>query len=197
MPQYAEDTFSPEECKKIPNEYIDLMFAGNIGSAQSVDTIIKAAALCKNITNLRWHIVGDGKELDNCKKLSKELNAPVTFYGRKPIEEMPKYYAMADAMLITMKKDPIVSLTLPGKVQSYMAAGKTIIGSIDGEAFDVINEAKCGLCVSAENEVLLAQCIKKIAEDKEKLNEYAKNSLVYYQQHFSKNQVISSQIEEI
>ena len=63
---------------------------------------------------------------------------------------MPKYYAMADAMLVTMEKDPIISLTLPGKIQSYMAAGKAIIG-IDGEAKKVIEESGCGLCSEAEN----------------------------------------------
>lgn len=69
------------------------MFAGNIGAAQSVDTIIKAAALCKDVKNLRWHIVGDGKELDSMKRFAKELDVPVIFHGRKPMEDMPKYYA--------------------------------------------------------------------------------------------------------
>lgn len=189
LPQYAEESFTPEECKKEPNEYVDLMFAGNIGTAQSVDTIIKAAALCKDIPNLRWHIVGDGKELDNCKRLSKELEAPVTFYGRKPIEEMPKYYAMADAMLVTMKKDPIISLTLPGKVQSYMAAGKPIIGAIDGETKVVITNAKCGVCVDAQDGILLAKSVKTYY--KEAFALWGKNGYDYYRSCFSKDAFVT------
>ena len=76
LPQYAEDTFSPDKCRKEPDEFIDLMFAGNIGAAQSVDTIIKAAALCKDVKKLRWHIVGDGKELDSMKGAGCPGNFP-------------------------------------------------------------------------------------------------------------------------
>lgn len=189
LPQYAEETFTPQDCKKEQNEYIDLMFAGNIGSAQSVDTIIKAAALCKDIPNLRWHIVGDGRELEHCKKLSEELCASVIFYGRKPIEEMPKYYAMADAMLVTMKQDPIISMTLPGKVQSYMASGKPIIAAIDGETQLIIEDSKCGLCCSAEDEQGLADCVRKYMETK---STYAsENSYQYCLQHFSKELFIN------
>lgn len=161
LPQYAEDLFIPEMCKKEPNGTVDLMFAGNVGAAQSVGTIIRAAAITQDIENLRWHIVGDGSELDNCKKLAKELDvSSVIFHGRKSVEEMPKYYAMADAMLVTMKKDPVISMTLPGKVQSYMAAGKPIIGAIDGETAEIINTAECGICSPAEDAEKLAENIR-------------------------------------
>ncbi len=188
LPQYAEDAFIPEECAKNSDEYIDLLFAGNIGAAQSVPTIIKAASLCKDIKNLRWHIVGDGKELENNKKLAEEFSAPVIFYGRKPLEEMPKYYSMADAMLVTMRKDPIISLTLPGKVQSYMAAGKPIIGAIDGETRKIINDADCGFCCEAENEKALAQCVRKFVSERHP--EFVENSYNYYINNFSKNSFI-------
>lgn len=185
LPQYAEESFTVEECKKEPNKYIDLMFAGNIGSAQSVDTIIKAAALCKDIPNLRWHIVGDGKDLENCKKLSQELLAPVIFYGRKPIEEMPKYYAMADGMLVTMKKDPIISMTLPGKIQSYMAAGKAIIGAIGGETKEVIEEAKCGFVAKEEDVEDLATIVRHFVT-LENIADFGRNGYEYYKRNFSK-----------
>lgn len=161
MPQYAEKTFTPEDCKKTGRATVDLMFAGNVGAAQSVDTLVRAASLCKDIPNLFWHVVGDGKEIANCKRLAAELNAPVIFHGRHPIEKMPEFYRMADAMLVTMQKDPVISLTLPGKVQSYMAAGKPIIGAIDGEAQRVINESKCGFCADAEDAEGLANCVRQ------------------------------------
>lgn len=183
LPQYAESIFTPEQCRKIPNDYIDLMFAGNVGAAQSVDTIIKAAKLTSDIPNLRWHIVGDGSELENLKAVAKDMDN-VIFHGRKALEEMPRYYAMADAMLVTMQKDPVLRLTLPGKVQTYMAAGKAIIGTIDGETALVIKEAECGLCGEAEDARTLAENIRKfIYMDKEILGMNAKK---YYDEHFDK-----------
>ena len=196
LPQYAEDQFSPEECKKVPDGTVDLMFAGNVGTAQSVDTIIKAAALCKDIPGLRWHIVGDGIELENCKKMALESEAPVTFYGRKPLEEMPKYYSMADAMLVTMQKDPIISLTLPGKVQSYMAAGKAVIGCIDGEAKSVIEDAKCGFCSEAEDAEGLAGSVRKFVSAKDR-SEMADNSAEYYRSKFTKEKFMNKLEEQL
>lgn len=62
--------------QKEPDEYIDFMFAGNVGTMQSVDTVIKAAAVCKDVGNIRWHIVGDGIDLENCKSLAEKLDVP-------------------------------------------------------------------------------------------------------------------------
>lgn len=167
LPQYAEDIFSPEMCKKIPDGYIDLMFAGNVGTIQSVDTIIESARLTKDIKNLRWHIVGDGSELERIKKSAEGLGN-VYFYGKQPLEEMPKYYAMADAMLVTMINNPIISYTLPGKVQTYMAAGKPILGAIDGEAKRVIEESECGYCAKSEDTEDFVSLIKRFIEHSDK-----------------------------
>lgn len=96
------------------------MFAGNIGEVQSVETILKAAEELKE-DPVRFHIVGGGTDLERLKKIKedKELEN-VIFYGRRPLEEMPEFYAKADAMLITLAADPVLSLTLHGKVQSYV-----------------------------------------------------------------------------
>lgn len=183
LPQYAEEIFTPEQCKKEKDEYIDLMIAGNIGAAQSIDTIIKAAQLTKDMSNLHWHIVGDGSELEKLQTMALGMNQ-VIFHGRKPLEEMPKYYSMADAMLVTMQKDPVLSLTLPGKVQTYMAAGKPIIGAIDGESLLVVADAKCGICGGAEDADILAANVRAFIKlDREKLE---KNARIYYDEHFKK-----------
>lgn len=193
LPQYAEDIFVPEECRKKENGCIDLMFAGNIGVAQSVETIINAAQLTADIHNLRWHIVGDGSELSKMQSLACKQNQ-IFFHGRKSLEEMPSYYSMADAMLVTMQKDPVLSLTLPGKVQTYMAAGKPIIGAVDGETAMVISEAKCGLCCGAEDAIELAKSVRRfIAMDKERAGENARE---YYVKHFRKD-VFIEKMEKI
>jgi len=195
LPQYAESIFDPDVCRKEPDGKIDLLFAGNIGVAQSVQTIIRAANETKDIINLRWHIVGDGSELENCKKLAQELGVTsITFYGRKPIEDMPKYYAMADAMLVTLQADPILSMTLPGKVQSYMAAGKPIIGVISGETNQVIKDTDCGLCCEAEDFNALAKCVYRFSMTNDH-SKMGKNAKKYYINIFSKD-IIIGQLEE-
>lgn len=194
LPQYAETIFTPEQCKKEPNEYIDLMFAGNLGIAQDVDTIIRAASMTQDIENLRWHIVGDGSEYENLKRQASSL-PNVLFYGRKPLEEMPKFYAMADAMLVTMQKNPVLNLTLPGKVQTYMAAGKPIIGAIDGETSMIINDAHCGICGTAESAETLAENVRKfIGMDKKT---FGRNAYLYYQQNFSKESFVRDLLSEL
>lgn len=192
LPQYAEASFTLETCKKEPNDTIDLMFAGNVGTAQSVDTIIKAAALCKDIPNLRWHIVGDGIALLDCKKMAEKFEVPVIFHGRQPVEQMPRYYAMADVMLVTMKKDPIISLTLPGKVQSYMAAGKPIIGAIDGEAKRVIEQTQCGYCVPSGDFEGLAKICMEVADKRAEYAAFGSRSRAAYEQMFSRDRFMNS-----
>ena len=194
LPQYAEAIFTPEQCQKVEDDYIDLMFAGNVGVAQSVDTIIQAAKLTADITNLRWHIVGDGLELEKLQKMAQGMER-VVFHGRKILNEMPKYYAMADAMIVTMKKDPVLSLTLPGKVQTYMAAGKPIIGAIDGETPIVVAEADCGICGCAEDAKALAENVRKFIKMDRKI--IRKNARAYYDDHFEKQMFINKLEEEL
>lgn len=183
LPQYAENVFEPEACKKAPDTYCDIMFAGNVGAAQSCDTIISAAKLTREVPNIRWHIVGDGSELDRIKEAASGLDN-VIFHGRKPLDEMPKYYAMADAMLVTMSKDLISSNTLPGKVQSYLAAGKPIICAADGETARIIQDAQCGFCGEAGNaEQLAANAVLLSKIEKYKM---ADNSRHYYEQYYNK-----------
>ena len=189
LPQYAEDLFSAESCQKTPDGNVDLLFAGNVGVAQSVETIIRAAEKTRDIENLRWHIVGDGSSLEGCKRLAEELNvASVIFHGRKPLSEMPSYYAKTDAMLVTLLDDPIVSLTLPGKVQTYMAAGKPIIGAIGGETADVIQRAECGYCSEAENAEFLAENARRFCEAVKsgEAVKMGKNAEAFYYKHFTK-----------
>ena len=197
LPQYAESLFDKKTCEKKEDNKIDLLFAGNIGKAQSIDTIIDAANILKNNKKLFFHIVGDGQELERLKNKVKELELEnVIFYGRKPLEEMPKYYKMADAMLVTLCGDSLISSTLPGKVQTYMAAGKPIIASANGETKEIIEEAKCGYCSKADNSKELANNIELFIQNKNK-KELGNNSYDYYNKNFDKDIFIKKLINEI
>lgn len=193
LPQYAENLFKPTQARQ--KETVDLTFAGNIGAAQSVETIIHAAEILQN-EKINFHVVGDGSELENCKKLAKEKNLQnVIFHGRKPIEVMPEIYENSDAMLVTLTDDPAISKTLPGKVQSYMAAGKPILGAINGETAQTIISAECGFVAPAEDGEKFAECIKEfLKSDKEKLGD---NSYKYYTQYFSKEIFTETLLREL
>ncbi len=191
LPQYAESQFLALKEKEATEDF-NLVFAGNIGAAQSVGTIVEAARILQN-EKVIFHIVGDGIELDGLKKQAKGLSN-IVFYGRKPIEEMPKYYEMADAMLVTLTNDEIISLTLPGKVQTYMAAGKPIVGAINGETALVLNEAQGGYCGRAEDEKALADNILALMRSG-KAPEIGKNNREYYLANFCENEFIKQLTE--
>lgn len=201
LPQYALSSFdSVPQCGE--KSTTDFVFAGNVGTAQNIGIILKAAAIIgrENITDngkkLVFHIVGDGQELDNLKSMAKkEKLENVVFHGRKPSEEMPKYYGLADAMLVTLVPDPLISLTLPAKVQSYMAAGKPIIASADGEIPDVIKESKCGFCAAANDENELVKAVKEFiaSQDRQQLGE---NGRKYYSQNFAVD-IVMNKLENI
>ena len=128
VPQYAEDIFTPTPLPR--GRGLNLLFAGNVGGAQAADTIVRAAALLKDRNDIHWNIVGGGSSLDECQALAEELGVThlVTFHGRRPLEEMPGFYAAADALVVTLQSNKLIEYTLPGKVQTYMAARKTHTG---------------------------------------------------------------------
>lgn len=197
LPQYANAVFDGIDENHTEKDTVDLMFAGNVGAAQSLHTVIEAAQMLRNVPQLRWHIVGDGSELENLKKLAAEKQLDqVIFHGRKPVEEMPKYYAMADAMLVTLTADEFISLTLPNKVQTYMAAGKPILGAANGEIPLTIEHAKCGFCAKAEDVDGLAEAVRKFLACKDR-NELGRNAKAFYQQHFTRKQFMDQLEKEL
>lgn len=183
LPQYSETIF--DDVTSLDNGKTDLMFAGNIGTAQNVDVIINAARILQNRNDIIWHIVGDGVELENIKTLSSGLTN-VIFHGRKPLDEMPDLYSLADCMLVTLIDDYDLSLTLPGKVQTYMEAGKPIIAAANGETAHIIEDAHCGFCVPAGDSKKLAEAVLKFVENKAATN-YGCNAKKYCLENFNKD----------
>lgn len=183
LPQYAEGIFEELPAKEEKGTF-DFMFAGNIGEIQSVETILQAAEMLKE-EPVKIHIVGGGTDLQRLQNIKEEKQLEnVVFYGRRPLEEMPEFYKKADAMLVTLAADPVLSLTLPGKIQSYMAVGKPIIGAIDGETQNVIKELECGFCGAADDAEALAENVKKFIESETDRKAMGKNARKFYEEHF-------------
>lgn len=183
LAQYADTVFEESDYGNEDNGVIDLMFAGNIGKAQSVDTIIKAAALLKEDPKFKFHIVGSGSELENIKKLATKFKTDnVVFYGQKPLEEMPGLYKLADAMLVTLEDKPYANMTIPGKVQSYMAVGKPIIGAINGSCANFIKNNNVGFAYPSEDSKALTNLIKNLdLKELQKIGEHSKD--VYFKKY--------------
>ena len=195
IPGFSDDKYL-ERNFCCANGVTDFVFLGNIGIAQNVELIIEAADKIRNC-NFKLHIVGDGSCLEKVRNLvmEKQLENKVVFYGRRPVEEMEQFYELADACLVSLNADNITGLTLPSKVQGYMAAGKTIIGMIDGAANDVITDSKCGICVSAGDVEGLAESMKDFIEKPEKYSVCGENGRHYFIENFRKAKVVS-QIED-
>lgn len=200
LPQYASSQY---EIMPAPGEKetVDFLFAGNVGVVQSLDTLLKAAAILKNETvgakKLRFHIVGEGSRLQTLTRQARSLGLDnVVFHGRKSAQEMPSFYSMADALVVLLKAEPFLSMTLPGKVQTYMAAGKPILAAADGEIPQVISDAGCGYCAGAEDAEGFAAVIRKFLLDPER-ERMGVNARQYYEEHFTRQKFMDALEREL
>lgn len=197
-PYYAEDFYKVVKTKKsfeklFPRGF-NILFAGNIGVAQSFDTIIGAFELIKNY-NINLIVLGEGRDKERIMKLInlKNLNKNFFFLGAHPPEKMSEYFACAEALLITLKKAEIFSYTIPGKLQSYLACGKPIIGALDGIGNKIIKESNSGYVDEAENSKLLAKNILKLYRNSNDQKEkFSKNAKKYYEKNFNKEYLLES-----
>ena len=199
LPQHAEDLYSDIAGQYVDNKSVDFLFAGNVGSVQNVDCILKAAARIDPKRAFHIHIVGDGSELENCRRLSRDLkiDSKVTFHGRYPLEEMQKFYLMADCFLLTLRGGDFIGKTLPAKSQGYLCAGKPVVAAIDGAAFELISEVDCGIAVPAGDDKLLAQAMENIIDNPKRAREQGENGRKYFETYFTKDKFLNGLLQLI
>jgi len=171
-----------------------LLLAGNIGEAQGLELIINAAKeLHAQYRDLRWILVGDGRMRVKLMQFVKEhgLEHIILFPGRVAATEVPKWVAWADATLLTLKKDPLFAITIPSRLQTYMACGKPVLASIDGEAAQLIREADCGLAAPAEDASAFVQLVEQFLQtSQEKKLQWGTQGREYYLRNFERNYLI-------
>lgn len=196
LPQYAEDFYKPVERKQVPEIPDDgsfkIIFTGNIGKAQGLDILPKAANRLKGKENVKFVIVGDGRDKENFLQQITDNNVQDMFVmiDRQPPERIPELLAACDAAFISFMADPLFEKTIPAKLQSYMACGMPIIASANGETKRIIVEAECGICVELGNVEKLA---KKILELKGMdFRQMQNNSLNYFKKYFEKSLLMDS-----
>lgn len=187
LPQHANMGMIDDDLSAEDNGVADFMFAGNLGKGQRLDVIIKAARILGNRKDYMIHLVGDGRMRGELENMVREygLEDNVTFYGNQKREDMPRFYKMADALLITLRGNNEVGDTMPGKLQMYMTTGKPIFGAINGAAYEVIKEARCGSCVKAGDYEGLAKLMKLYIEHPSDFEQCGQNARDYFMKHFT------------
>lgn len=203
FPNTAPERFAPLEAARVnpkiaalmPSAPLRLMFAGNVGESQNLDIVLSAAQKLQKFIDIQWIIVGSGRDLDRLKKRTADaqLNGIVSFVGRHPMNEMPSFYALADAMIVSLKNSEIFQMTVPYKLQTYMSAGKPVIGSISGETRRIIEKAKIGFCADAEDDNGFCEAILRFAAlTSAERAEMSENSRIYFSEHYSPERVFNS-----
>lgn len=201
LPNSVDDSFlSPEIDHKISISSLqsgyNVVFAGNIGAAQAIETIVDAAEKLKQYKQIKLVMLGSGSKLEwLTQEISKRNLDNIVIGGQYPIEDMPSILGQASALLVTLSKQPIFALTIPSKIQAYLAAGKPIIACLDGEGARIITEANAGVAVPAENVDLLVEAILHLYKSNQNdLEKMGLNGQNYFKMHFQHKLIMASLI---
>ena len=155
----------PKKLTKILNKHLCFTFAGNIGKAQSIRTILEAAKQIKNYKNIHIILIGSGSEIQLTKSFIKENRLKnISIFGPYPSSLTVKILKKSHASLLTLKKSLIFSQTIPNKFQTYLFVKNPIIVSADGEVARLTKKYKVGVISNSENSKKLAENIIKISK---------------------------------
>lgn len=154
----------------------NVIFAGNIGEAQGLETVVEAAAMLSELEKLQFVFVGDGVALPRLKQAVRErrlLN--VSFLDPQPSKNMPRMYALADVLLVHLRDDPLFRMTIPHKIFAYMACGKPVLAAVAGDAAEIVSKAGAGLICPPQDPHALALTVQRICDmtemEREKMGE--------------------------
>lgn len=169
FPSWSDTSFdfsSVEPASEVPpgGPFFNVMFAGNIGDAQDFPAILDAAENLKGDGRVRWLIVGDGRSAEwvRSEVIRRGLSDCFLMLGQYPVERMPSFFAHADALLVSLKDTPIFAMTIPGKLQSYLASGIPVLAMLNGEGSEIVSMSRSGLSSPAGDGVALAESIRKL-----------------------------------
>jgi colanic acid biosynthesis glycosyl transferase WcaI len=198
LPNWADDVYGviPPDPAFTRAEGLDggfnVVFAGTIGVAQNLEAVVQAAALLRD-TDVRFVIVGDGAMHAQIVDLAARLGVRnVVFKGRRPPEQMPKFFAAADALLVALLNTPLFARTIPAKLQAYMACGRPIIAALEGDGAGVVVESGGGLVCRAPGPEGLRDAVMTMrrlpAETRDAMGRHARR---YYEAHFDRGLILA------
>ena len=198
IPQYCEDFYAvPQPDAALQAQFggrFNLVFTGTFTPAQSLETVITAVqdARSRGADMLHLLLVGDGMSRAALKAKVKELHAEdaVTFYGSVPATDIPRFTALADALIVCLSDSPDLGLTVPAKVASYMAAGKPVLASMDG-AGNAAVAAAGGLSSPACDAAALADNLLALTRmDAAQRAAMGQSTKEYYLAHYRRSELL-------
>lgn len=203
-PNSVEDAFlrpGDGACPDLPvlNAGFTVLFAGNVGTAQAMEVIIGAAELLRDHRDIHFVVVGQGSRWEWMRQQAGSLGlANIHLPGRFPVEAMPGMMSKASVLLVTLTDQPIFAMTVPAKIQAYMAVGRPIIACLDGEGARLVEEAEAGIAVAAGDVQGLAEAVLRIyAMPQEKRIELGENGRRYYSKHFNHHKLVDELIHHL
>ena len=178
---------------------VHFTFAGNIGKVQNLENIINAFRLLSDEyqKKTQLNIIGDGSNLANLKKLSNN-NPNIIFHGKQMRENMAKFYKASDFLIVSLIDEPIFSVTVPAKTQTYIAAKKPILAIINGDVADIVNDNNLGISVDPSNVGLIKEAFEKCidAPENEK-SEFTINNTKLLETTFNKDNIINRMTSQL
>ena len=199
LPNWAEASYrqvrlepdAPQR-REVPEGFV-VMFAGNLGTAQSLPTVLAAAERLRGHPEIRWVLLGDGRQRGPvaAEVARRGLGDAVHLLGRRPVSDMPGFFSLADVLLVTLRRDPAYRLTIPSKLQSYLACGRPVVGALDGEGASVIHESGAGLAVPAEDDAALAAAVLRLYRMPEaERAAMGQRGRAYFLKHFERGRLL-------
>ncbi|WP_354043705.1 glycosyltransferase family 4 protein [Devosia sp. UYZn731] len=190
---------SPEQGALMPPGF-RVMFAGNVGQAQDFETVLAAAERLRDYPEIKWVVIGYGRRhaflAEEVKK--RGLGDRFALLGQHPESSMPLFFAHADALLVTLRKDPIFAKTIPTKIQSYLASGKPIIAGMDGEGARIVLESGAGFAAPASDPDKLAEAVLTLyGLSEEKRGQMGRNAKAYSVNHFDRDRLVDQLVGEM
>lgn len=141
----------------------NIVFAGNLGTAQALDAVMDAAERLRDLADVRFVLVGSGRRSAAlAEAVATRSLTNVMLPGRYQPAQIPAILAQAQALLVSLVDDPAMALTVPSKIQSYLAAGKPIIAALNGEGARIVDEARAGIACAAEDGAALAAAVRRL-----------------------------------
>jgi glycosyltransferase involved in cell wall biosynthesis len=140
----------------------NVMYLGNLGAAQALDNVLEAAERLRGLPEIQFVFVGSGVDENRLRIRVNDKGLPnVRFIRRQPESQVPRFLALADVVLVHLKKDPLFEITIPSKTIAYLACGRPVLASVSGDAAEVVQNSGAGLVCNPEDPDALAQTVRR------------------------------------
>ena len=169
------------------SEGFNVVYAGNVGAAQGLDTMLEAAEKLSDLPEVKFTIVGAGVELERLRSSAASRGLPnVRFFGQVSRRSAFALMSAADALILHLKRAPLFALTVPSKTQTYLLAGRPILCGVEGDASEIMARSHAGLTFEPENAESLAECVRALIRLPMEVREaMGANGLAAYRRQFS------------